>query len=77
MVIDGSCVGGEHSIMYRVVETLCCTHESIAALNVNCTSVKVKRGIQNHSLEELETGHSGRALHYSESHRNPKVVTNL
>ena len=42
MVTDGSCTCGEHSITYRVVESLCCTPEANLTLCVNYTSIKKK-----------------------------------
>ena len=40
MVTGGSYVGGEHNIMYRVIESLCCTPETNVILGFNYTSIK-------------------------------------
>ena len=37
MVADGSYIGGEHSIMYREVESLCATPETNVMFCVNYT----------------------------------------
>ena len=41
MVTDGSYVCGEHSIMYRDVESLSCTPEDKIILCVNYTQIKM------------------------------------
>ena len=43
MVTDGSCACGEHSMMQRLVESLCCTPEPKVTLCVNCTSIKKRK----------------------------------
>ena len=40
MVTDGRYTCGEHSIMYRLVESLCCAPET---LRVDCTSIKKQK----------------------------------
>ena len=37
MVTDGSYTGGEHSVIYKLVESICCTPETNVTLCVNYT----------------------------------------
>lgn len=43
MLTDGSYTCGEHSIIYRVVESLCCTPETNETLCVNYTQIKINK----------------------------------
>ena len=43
MVTDGSYTCSEHSITYRVVQSLCCTPETNVTLYVNDMSIKKKQ----------------------------------
>ena len=46
LVTDGSYPCGEHSIMGRVFESLCCTHETNVTLCVNYTSIKKRSSFE-------------------------------
>lgn len=39
---DGTYTGGERSVMYRVIESLCGTAETNVTLCVNSTSIQLK-----------------------------------
>jgi len=45
MVAGGGCPCGEHRIIYRLAESLCCAPGAIVALRVNYTSFKTKQNI--------------------------------
>ena len=41
MVTDGSYTNGEHSIIYKLVESLCCTPETNVTLYVTYTQIYI------------------------------------
>ena len=59
MGIDGSSISGEHRIMYKIVELLCCTPETNVIFCVNYTTKKSMISI--HQLKGRDYRSRGRA----------------
>lgn len=52
MARDGSCICGEHGVVYRLVVSVCCAPKIKVTLYVNNTSIKKRRNVENCTIYE-------------------------